>query len=313
MPANPLALVIEGSVEPGPPVDGVAVEIVQAGQLEAAWKGLAKRPGEGWFGGMRSPLVSRAFLAAVVKQLNGAIEDGIAVPLRPAPGMPSLWNLLPLQMAQLVPEPQQTALLLSRRRSREEEPRHESTWRVLSIEDAPQGILRSEELPTLVPDSPRLLHGAGAEIESLGEDLLQRKIPASRRLALLAGLWLLRDDLDRSHALSQQIEGAEGHHGDYFHAIMHRREPDYGNAKYWFRRVGRHATQQHLADHLAAGAFDPLPGRWRDKLQRGGWDSLAFVDLCEQAETSAELSDFARRVQWCEMIDLLCVTAASIE
>ena len=311
MPAT-LALVVEGLMESGACAEGVTVEIVPTGRLEEEWRALAGRTHEGWFGGLRTPLVSRAFLATLTKELAGITEEGIAVPLRPAPGMPPVWNSISLQIAQLVPEPQQTALLLCRNRSREEEPRDDSTWRVLSIDDAPQGIIRAEELPSLVPDGPRELGGIGAEIDSLGEDLARRKVPASRRLALLAGLWLLRDDLDRSHGFSQQIEGAEGHHGDYWHAIMHRREPDYGNAKYWFRRVGRHATHQHLAEHLATGAFDPVPARWREKLQRGGWDSLAFVDLCEQAESSEELSDFARRVQWCEMVDLLCVTAASM-
>lgn len=310
MPAT-LALVIEGSMESGASVEGVTVEIVPAGRLEAEWRGLANRTDVGWFGGVRTPHVSRAFLATLVKELAGITDDGIAIPLRPAPGMPPLWNSVPLEIAQLVPEPQQTALLLCRNRSREEEPRDDSVCRVLSIDGAPQGILQPEELPSLVPEGPRELRGISAELDRLGEELARRKVPASRRLALLAGLWLLRDDLDRSHAFSQQIEGAEGHHGDYWHAIMHRREPDYGNSKYWFRRVGRHPTQQHLAEHLAAGAFDPVPARWREKLQRGGWDSPAFVDLCEQAESSAELSGFARRVQWCEMIDLLCVTAAA--
>src|SRR5688572_28594457 len=45
-------------------------------------------------------------------------------------------------------------------------------------------------------------------------------------LACLAGLWLLYDHLDESHRISQDLAGQEG---SYWHAIMHRREPDYGN------------------------------------------------------------------------------------
>ena len=53
--------------------------------------------------------------------------------------------------------------------------------------------------------------------------------------ACLAGLWLHHNFLDESHTLSQDIDTTTG---SYWHAIMHRREGDYGNAKYWLHRVG---------------------------------------------------------------------------
>jgi arylamine N-acetyltransferase len=63
------------------------------------------------------------------------------------------------------------------------------------------------------------------------------------RIAVAAGLWQMNGFLDRSHELSQSIEGkGRNRAGDYWHAIMHRREPDYSNAKYWFRRVGQHGS-----------------------------------------------------------------------
>ena len=55
----------------------------------------------------------------------------------------------------------------------------------------------------------------------------------------LSGLWLFLDDLDRSHAISQDLSTPEA---SFWHFIMHRREPDPSNAAYWFRRVGRHAV-----------------------------------------------------------------------
>jgi hypothetical protein len=94
----------------------------------------------------------------------------------------------------------------------------------------------------------------------------------------ISGLWLLHNFLDQSHELSQNIETTSG---SYWHGIMHRREPDFSNAKYWFRRVAAHPVQQQLADALASRAGDsPHLAR----LTSGGrWDAAQFVDLCEQA------------------------------
>ncbi len=97
----------------------------------------------------------------------------------------------------------------------------------------------------------------------------------------LAGLWLLHNYLDESHRLSQEIETAEG---SYWHALMHRREPDYGNSKYWFRRVGTHpgfAELHRQAREVAAKYSDDEAARQLAAQAR--WEPALFVDLCERA------------------------------
>jgi hypothetical protein len=61
--------------------------------------------------------------------------------------------------------------------------------------------------------------------------------------AFAAGLWLLFDFLDESHEISQSLPDEWG---AYWHGIMHRREPDPGNATYWFRRVRANPIEASL-------------------------------------------------------------------
>ena len=110
-----------------------------------------------------------------------------------------------------------------------------------------------------------------------------------------AGLWLLFDFLDESHQISQEIDAVEG---SYWHGIMHRREPDYGNAKYWFRRVPRHPVFEPLA--VAArglAAQGDVDGAAEFLQCLPNWDSMAFVDLCQQiAQGKSSSEGLARKV-----------------
>ncbi|MGQ0634095.1 MAG: hypothetical protein ACT4QC_05780 [Planctomycetaceae bacterium] len=130
--------------------------------------------------------------------------------------------------------------------------------------------------------------------------------------ALTAGVLQWHDYLEESHAISQSIEGKGRHRiGDYWHAIMHRREPDYGNARYWFRHVGRQPVFASLAGEAFAilrAAPAPVAARWRDRLCRSdGIDPVAFVDLCESlaGDEESELALAARRIQFAELWLLL--------
>jgi hypothetical protein len=111
--------------------------------------------------------------------------------------------------------------------------------------------------------------------------------------ACLAALWLRHDFLDESHRLSQDIETPTG---SFWHGIMHRREGDFGNAKYWFRRVGSHPIYESLANSARElGKHDPVAA---SKFGQAEWDPFAFVDLCQRAQTSERpLEKLAKAIQ----------------
>jgi len=81
-----------------------------------------------------------------------------------------------------------------------------------------------------------------------------------------SAIWLLYDFLDESHTISQGVATTEG---SFWHGIMHRREGDFSNAKYWFRKVGDHPVYKLLA-------AEPLG-------EADGWDPRNFVDACQSA------------------------------
>jgi hypothetical protein len=81
---------------------------------------------------------------------------------------------------------------------------------------------------------------AGARLRGLDPVAVFAPIPVHEldmAKSCLAGLWLRFDFLDESHKISQEVETPTG---SFWHAIMHRREGDFGNSKYWWRRVGQH-------------------------------------------------------------------------
>lgn len=82
--------------------------------------------------------------------------------------------------------------------------------------------------------------------ETLPADLVApRAINSSIHVDLVkAALFLWNEDFDRAHDYAQAAQNAEG---SYWHAILHRREPDYSNAHYWYSRVGSHPVFHKMA------------------------------------------------------------------
>jgi hypothetical protein len=166
--------------------------------------------------------------------------------------------------------------------------------------------LISDGLPELGPGA------ADRAIRPQLASLTVEKAFAGKRIAdqdaarcCVSALWLWHNFLDESHAISQEIETIDG---SYWHGIMHRREPDYGNAKYWFRRVPKHAIFAPLAaaaKELASQA--PLDPPAEYLASQTSWDAFRFVDLCEAvARGQSKCEQLAReiaRVEWRLLFD----------
>ena len=90
--------------------------------------------------------------------------------------------------------------------------------------------------------------------------------------AALAGLYLRAGCWREAHETAQEIDTREG---SYWHAIVHREEPDAGNSAYWFGQTGEHPIFPALAEAAAQAGF------------RAGakWNPLAFIALCEEARS----------------------------
>jgi len=126
------------------------------------------------------------------------------------------------------------------------------------------------------PGNPRAAELLGALTP---ETVLSRgKTSPCDAAAVLAALWLRHDYLAESHQLSQAIDTPTG---SYWHAIMHRREGDFWNSKYWLNKCRGHpalaAISRQAVDVINASPAD----KSIMKLTLGDFDAHGFVDVVE--------------------------------
>jgi hypothetical protein len=95
--------------------------------------------------------------------------------------------------------------------------------------------------------------------------------------AALSGLWLYFSCFEEAHRIAQDLHTPEG---SFWHAILHRQEPDYGNAAYWFRRVGTHPVFAQLFKETEEIVIRHPEAEFRPG---SSWDPFAFVMFCERA------------------------------
>jgi hypothetical protein len=133
---------------------------------------------------------------------------------------------------------------------------------------------------------------------NLVRELLEN-VPAERLLqgvvhsapdasAVLAGLWLWHDGLEECHQLVQKAPARQDVAATYnfWHAIMHRREGDFSNSKYWYHQAGDHPILPAIGQHVG-DLVNHLPAdKSLLRLLRGGWNPDAWVDLVEEVDSA---------------------------
>jgi hypothetical protein len=118
-------------------------------------------------------------------------------------------------------------------------------------------------------DLPEKIRTASDETISGG-----REIADVKNFALLRGALLnAADALDAAHRIFQDDPGDIA---SYWHGVMHRREGDFDNARYWFRRAGRLPISDKM--HAAAAQVSATMAK------QPTWDAYLFTGMCEQVK-----------------------------
>lgn len=186
-----------------------------------------------------------------------------------------------------------------------------------AIAEAIEKLEAGNPLPPLVPQNAwsRELTEAleSASLDALFEGASLKNSTFGE--AIKSGLLLWNDALDESHTISQ---GLMNQTGSYWHGIMHRREPDYSNSKYWFGRVGTHpifpALRERALEILkeTANPSDALAAVGQTLAAQAHWDAYQLIDWCAASENDPD-SDVTRFLQQVQVEEIKLLLAYSYQ
>ena len=136
-------------------------------------------------------------------------------------------------------------------------------------------LLNPDLLKKLTPtepvdwELPRRIRDASDAVLGGDHEIAKPKLFPLVRGALLYAV----DALDDAHRIFQDEPGDLG---SYWHGMMHRREGDFDNARYWFRRAGA----LPIFDRMHAAAAEVSA----NMAKQLSWDAYLLAGMCEQAK-----------------------------
>lgn len=139
-------------------------------------------------------------------------------------------------------------------------------------------------MPALVPKDAQAVN-----LQMLAQQAVEAPAIAGK-LAIIGGIWLYIDNLDKAHIAVQDLHSPTG---SYWHAIMHRREGDFSNSKYWLRMTGSHPVMSAVPGYDAMAFVDQVQrSHWHSpvellSIQRQEWRAL-FLHSVKEATKSAQ-------------------------
>lgn len=131
-----------------------------------------------------------------------------------------------------------------------------------------------ERLMPLVAEGPCSNEAYGLLKAATAKDLFPR---SAHPKGAMAGLWLYFSCFEEAHQVAQDDASAEG---SFWHAVLHRQEPDSGNSAYWFRRAGMHPVFPSLVEEASRIIQKYPEAEFRPSVR---WDPFGFVLFCERA------------------------------
>lgn len=166
-------------------------------------------------------------------------------------------------------------------------------------------LIATSDLPALGPEqrpSAKPAPDINAIVRAWANE---HHLDADKLDVLRSAALLWHDHLDASHSISQSIPTATG---SFLHGIMHRREPDYGNAKYWFHRVHSHPAYSDITesvrDRIDSGE---LPSVFNFLVQNGNWDPFGFVDAVDEEFCSRKNPEVFQGLQVVQQVEFECL------
>lgn len=140
--------------------------------------------------------------------------------------------------------------------------------------------------------------------ENLSRDILSAELFGAKSGPMVdccrAGLLLFNDDLGRAHPLVQDLPDQTA---SFWHAVLHRREGDYANARYWWNRVAAHPAFEPIFDLVLHRVPDFA---LLDELRAAGrWLPLEFTAACQKCAQDGKHEAELKATQRLEMRGLL--------